>query len=68
MVYSFAERFEMGSGGVEQKPKIMEVRKGFTLLNKSVMPSLSRVKETEGIQNCKMNIKGVLLRVVSLGR
>lgn len=67
MVYRFAERFEMGSGGVEQKPKIMEVRRGL-LLNKSVMPSLSGVKETEGIQNCKMNIKGVFLRVESLGR
>ena len=46
----------------------MEVRRGFTFLNKSVIPSLSRVKETEGIQNCKMNIKSVFLRVVSLGR
>lgn len=29
MVYSFAERLEMGSGGVTQKNKVMEIRRGF---------------------------------------
>lgn len=57
MVYSFDERFDIGSGGIARKTIIQEIRRDFKFLSKSWVPSLSRVRKTEGKQNCKMNIK-----------
>lgn len=55
MVYSFAERLEMGSGGVTQKTRLWKLEEVFIFVSNSLIPSLSTVKET--IQNYKMNIK-----------
>lgn len=57
MVYSSDERFDMGSGGIARKTIIQGNGRGFKFLNKSWVPSLSRVRETERKQNCKTNIK-----------
>lgn len=63
MVYSFAERLEMGSGGVTQKTRLWKLKEVFIFVNNSFIPSLSRVKETTELQNEYKKV-----RVVNLGR